>query len=232
LITCEHASNAVPEDLADLGLDENLRGTHIAIDIGAAALAAVLRDRLQARLIEAVYSRLVVDLNRYPDDHSVILPESDTVTVPANQNLSPDQRRSRIRRFHTPYHETVARTLDELQAVNEVVNMVFLHSFTPQMNGVQRPWDVGLLFHDDGLAAQRAARVLDENTRFCVGYNEPYKASEPKSYALYEHAVERQLDYLAIEVRQDLLVEPESIERVGRSLAPAILAAFNPEPGS
>src|SRR4051812_47735609 len=38
LILCDHASNAVPEDLGDLGLPETEFRRHIAYDIGAAAV--------------------------------------------------------------------------------------------------------------------------------------------------------------------------------------------------
>jgi len=227
LITCEHAGNTIPADLNQLGLDAATRDTHIAIDIGAVALAANVRDRLHACLIAAEFSRLVVDLNRYPDDPSVILPVSDNVAVPGNDDLDEQQRRSRIDRFHTPYHDAVTKTLNEMQARHDAVFIVFMHSFTPTMDGVQRPWDIGLLFHDEGVAAHLAASVLSETTDMCVGYNEPYTAFEPKSYALYQHAVARGLRYLTIEVRQDLLGHSTAIEKMGQVLAPAIQAAFD-----
>src|SRR5690349_12020687 len=48
LILCDHASNAVPPDLGDLGLPESEFQRHIAYDIGAAAVTRSLARRLNA----------------------------------------------------------------------------------------------------------------------------------------------------------------------------------------
>lgn len=229
MITCEHASNAVPAELNQLGLTPADLQTHIAIDIGAAELATLLRDRLKASLICAQYSRLLVDLNRYPDDPSVVLEVSDEVTVPANVALDATAISRRIQRYHTPYHKALSDRLDALQSFNKSVDMLFVHSFTPQMGDVDRPWHVGLLFHDDGANARSMATALGRDTDYLVGMNEPYSAVVPKSYALFEHAVKRDLRYLVIEVRQDLLTSRESIAQVAENLAPALKAVFQQE---
>src|SRR4028119_1294549 len=51
LILCDHASNAVPPDLSDLGLPETEFQRHIAYDIGAAAVTRSLARRLGAPTI-------------------------------------------------------------------------------------------------------------------------------------------------------------------------------------
>jgi hypothetical protein len=51
LILCDHASNAVPPDLGDLGLPETEFQRHIAYDIGAAAVTRSLARRLGAPAI-------------------------------------------------------------------------------------------------------------------------------------------------------------------------------------
>lgn len=226
MVTCEHASNAVPAELNQLGLSDAQLLTHIAIDIGAAQLAAALRDRLNACLIRARYSRLLVDLNRYSDDPSVVLEVSDEVVVPSNAGLDQAEISQRIQRYHTPYHTALSEKLDDLQAHNKKVDMLFVHSFTPQMGGVTRPWHVGLLFHDDGANARAMATALERETDYVVGMNEPYSAVEPRSYALFEHAVKRDLGYLVIEVRQDLLASSVMVAQVAQKLAPALSTVF------
>ena len=47
LMLCDHASNAVPADLGDLGLPESQFERHIAYDIGAAAVTRSLARRLE-----------------------------------------------------------------------------------------------------------------------------------------------------------------------------------------
>lgn len=227
MITCEHASNSVPSELQMLGLNDAQLQLHIAVDIGAAALARQLRDRLGARLMCAEYSRLVVDLNRYPDDESAVIEVSDGIEIPANTDLDSSKRAQRIQKYHSPYHQSLAAALDELQATNDLVFIVFLHSFTPQMDGSQRPWDIGLLFHDEGAVADVMRKFLEQDTQFQVGMNQPYSAFTPKSYSLFEHAVRRNLDYMTIEVRQDLLLGPTAITHMAEQIAPAIKSTID-----
>ena len=66
LLVCDHASNRVPRRLGDLGVSEaNLR-RHIAWDIGAAAMAHGVSERLDAPLVLQNYSRLVIRLQPQP----------------------------------------------------------------------------------------------------------------------------------------------------------------------
>ena len=64
LFLCDHASNEVPPELENLGLDRDDFTRHIAYDIGAAKLTRALADLAAAPAILARWSRLVVDLNR------------------------------------------------------------------------------------------------------------------------------------------------------------------------
>src|SRR5206468_12930901 len=66
LLVCEHASNAVPEEYASLGLPQAELDRHIGYDIGAAALTRALAERLDATALLGVVSRLVIDINREP----------------------------------------------------------------------------------------------------------------------------------------------------------------------
>src|ERR1051325_2419996 len=96
VFTCEHASAAVPERYAGLGLGAADREDHIAWDIGAAALAARLADAFGAPLVESTYSRLVIDCNRDVRDSDLIVDETHGVVVPGNRDLPPDERAHRI----------------------------------------------------------------------------------------------------------------------------------------
>ena len=65
LVTCDHASRAVPRALQNLGLDDAALALHIGWDIGAAEVSRGLARTLDAPAILAGYSRLVIDCNRY-----------------------------------------------------------------------------------------------------------------------------------------------------------------------
>jgi len=88
VISCDHASNRIPEKLDNLGLSHDELERHIAWDIGAAEVAKLLAENLQATLVSNNYSRLVVDCNRYLSDLSAFTTISDTTTVIGNQDLS------------------------------------------------------------------------------------------------------------------------------------------------
>src|SRR5215813_2242782 len=107
LFTCEHASPALPERYARLGLGDAELADHIAWDIGAAALAARLAASFDAPLVESAWSRLLIDCNRDLGDHDLIVGETHGVVVPGNRDVDGAERADRIARYHAPYHEAV-----------------------------------------------------------------------------------------------------------------------------
>ena len=103
IVVCDHGGKAIPAKLDGLGLDLADRARHIAWDIGASATARELTQRLDAPAVLSSYSRLVIDLNRPPDDLTSIREISDGVLVPGNRNLSRRRiRRSASRRSLSP----------------------------------------------------------------------------------------------------------------------------------
>ena len=68
VIVCDHASNDIPSEYADLGLTAAERAAHIAWDPGALGVAQALSKTLDAPLVRSTVSRLVIDCNRDPAD--------------------------------------------------------------------------------------------------------------------------------------------------------------------
>ena len=98
LIVCDHASNHVPEEI-ELGIDRRLLSRHIAYDIGVTGVATFLVELSGCAAFLATNSRLVVDLNRYPEDASAIPPTSDGIaassrSIRANGSDLPDSSRA------------------------------------------------------------------------------------------------------------------------------------------
>jgi len=149
LLTCDHASNAVPRALGGLGLGEAALSDHIGWDIGAAAVTRPLARVLDAPAILSGYSRLVVDCHRDPGDPTSIPAVSDGVSIPGNRDLSPEARAARIAACFAPYHAAIAARLDGVLAGGRVPALLSIHSFTPVMQGVARPWHIGILWDKD-----------------------------------------------------------------------------------
>ena len=83
LFLCDHASNALPEGA--LGLDPMLLATHIAHDIGAAAVTRALATAYRAPAFLGIWSRLLIDLNRGADDPTLVMKLSDGSIIPGNR---------------------------------------------------------------------------------------------------------------------------------------------------
>ena len=153
LLTCDHASRFIPRSLNQLGLDEATLLRHIAWDIGAAEVTRHLARRLDLPALLSGFSRLVIDPNRQPDAPSSIPAISDGVTIPGNLVLSAAAIEARRRDLFEPYHAATAAQLDRATASGTAPAIVSVHSFTPVMEGVERPWQVGILWNRDGRLA-------------------------------------------------------------------------------
>ena len=224
LLTCDHASNAIPRALGDLGLPPAARRQHVAWDIGAAAVTRLLAEALDAPALLTGYSRLVIDCNRDPGDPTSIPAVSDGVAVPGNRRLTEAARAARRDACFAPYHTAIAARLDALMAAGRPPALLSIHSFTPVMAGVARPWHIGILWDKDGRIPQPLLAVLRADPAITVGDNQPYSAREPAGYTVRHHAVQRGLPHVAIELRQDLVADDEG----ARSWAARLAAALRP----
>ena len=223
LLTCDHASHAVPRALAGLGLAAGLLERHIGWDIGAAAVTRRLARALAAPAILSGYSRLVIDCNRDPAEASSIPEISDGIAVPGNRGLTPEARAARRRACFDPYHGAIAAWLDARLAAGQVPALLSIHSFTPAMDGVARPWQIGILWDADPRIPRPLLAALRADASLTVGDNEPYSARDPAGYTVRHHAVARGLPHVAIELRQDLVASAAGAEAWAARLA-AVLA--------
>jgi predicted N-formylglutamate amidohydrolase len=178
---------------------------HIAWDIGAADVTRRLAGLLDAPAVLCGTSRLVIDCNRPLDDPTSVPPVSDGIAIPGNQNLTDSQRRARAERHFHPYHAEIRRRIDGIRARGVTPTVVSVHSFTPVMNGFERPWHVGLLWDRDRALAQALIAELRRNPTLAVGDNEPYSGADPRGYAIAAYGEGLGLPMAVFEVRQDLI---------------------------
>jgi predicted N-formylglutamate amidohydrolase len=227
LLIGDHAGNAVPAKLGNLGLARPDLERHIAVDVGVAALGKDLSKGLDAAFIRQSYSRLVIDCNRAPESPGLVLEQSDGTEIPGNRNLGPEERVQRRAEIQAPYQAALAAELARRRAEGRLVVLIALHSFTPMLNGGQRrPWEAGIL-HGGG-DSRFARRLLDRlraEPGINVGDNEPYRMDET-DYTIPLHAFAAGLPYAEIEVRQDLLCDAAGIRRWSAILGTALPAAL------
>jgi predicted N-formylglutamate amidohydrolase len=205
LLLCDHASNAIPAALDDLGLDASALARHIAYDIGAAEVTRGLARALDAPAVLSGYSRLIIDLNRALDDPTAIPVISDGVVVPANRTVDAAEANRRIDALFRPYHEAIDEQIAVMRGRGQTPAIVSIHSFTPVMRGFERPWHVGLLWDRDPRMVGPLLDALRADSRLVVGDNEPYTGRGTEGSTIDLHAVRAGLPYILFEIRQDLI---------------------------
>ncbi len=222
LLVCDHASNRIPPELNQLGMDDHLLATHIGWDIGAAEVSKALGEALQVPVVQASNSRLVVDCNRRLDDPSAFPESSDGVAVPGNQKLSEAQRCQRAEQFYWPYHHAIRDQVRKLERLAAAPAIIAVHSFTPTLEGKLRPWHVGALWDKDSrIAAPFMASLLNIGD-VMVGDNEPYSGCHPADFTLDHHAEAEGLPHLGIEVRQELISDADGVRHWSAILLEAL----------
>lgn len=221
VITCEHASNHIPAEYADLGLAADDIADHIGWDIGAAEITCLVARSLDAPAVLSGASRLLIDCNRGLDDQDLILPASDGVQIPGNQTVDEVERERRISRFYQPYHATI----DAVLARHDGALLLSIHSFTPALRAAQagacRAFDVGVLFDDHDAPAHRLGTALTA-AGLRVRYNEPYSALTGLIYSARSHGARYGRRYLELELNNGLLRTGASIESVGAQISAAL----------
>jgi len=225
VLTCEHASNAVPRAYAPLFRGRRgLLATHRGYDLGALPVARALARALSAPLHVTRVTRLLVDANRSPGHPALFsrftraLPEAERAAV--------------LARYHDPHWARVRAEVARLHARGARVVHVGVHSFTPVWNGAPREIDVGLLydprrpgeraFCDAWLAALRRA---EPSLR--VRRNAPYRGvSNCLPTALRGELPARAYLGLEVEMSQAWLSRAAGRRRMARLVAAALADAL------
>ncbi len=231
ILCCDHASNALPPAYGSLGLPPDAFARHIAYDIGAAEVTAELAALTGASAALALYSRLLIDPNRGEDDPTLIMALSDGAVIPGNAKIDADEIKRRVETYWRPYRDACARLIEAKRANGLTPALIGVHSFTPCWKGRARPWHVGVLWDGDPRLAQPLFEALKAEGDLVVGDNEPYDGAL-EGDTMYELSTSRGLPGALIEIRQDLIADPQGRSVWARRLArilPPILA--NPETG-
>jgi len=173
VITCEHASNAVPARYAEAfrAVPVDLTG-HRAHDAGSLDLARFLARSMRAPLFAGRYSRLLVDLNRSAHNRAVF--SSAARTLPAAD------RAYIMKEHYHPFRRAVRETIARQITDGRRVLHLSVHSFTPVLAGRRRTADVGLLYDPSkrferalSLGLQHSLQRLSPGLR--VRRNYPYR---------------------------------------------------------
>ena len=221
LLTCEHASNALPAPWVWPEEDRWIVDTHWAWDLGIADVTRHLAHAIGAPAVLARFSRLLCDVNRPLDAETLFRAVADGHPVRLNADLTDAERHRRIARFHEPYHATA----DAMLARYPQAVVLSMHSFTPiYLDGPPRPMEIGVLFdREDEISHAMAESFARDGWN--VALNEPYSGKDGLIYSADRHATRHRRRALELEVRQDVASDPARHERLVVSIRHALAHA-------
>jgi predicted N-formylglutamate amidohydrolase len=201
--------------------------SHRGFDPGALAVARALSRALDAPLIAATVSRLVIDLNRSwgnPRRWSAYSRRLDGV------------ERERIEReFYTPHRRRVEGAIARSVSRGIPVIHVAVHSFTPRLAGVTRKGDVGLLYdparpRERAFCARWLALFLEADPRLGVRRNVPYRGNaDGLTTALRRRFAEEAYLGIELELNQKLVARSgRARSRLAGAVARTLLSILAP----
>lgn len=176
VVSCEHASNRVPPG-AELRVSTDALADHFGWDEGAREIALAVGEGLGSPPFLGEWTRLYVDLNRFPERPGAVPAVAFGLRVPGNENLSTDERAQRIERFHRPWRAAVEEAVRETIARHGVCLHLSIHTFTPKLGDSIRDFDMGILFDPDHTLDTVVQSVLLDGLRAAgldTRPNEPY----------------------------------------------------------
>ena len=220
VLVCDHASNWVPPSLGGLGLPSSELERHIAWDPGALELARLLSNLLDAPLVHATVSRLVLDVNRDPTHPGSVVTRSEDTEIPGNHEITAAERARRVQSIYEPYHQTLAQVVSAAPDPS----IISVHSFTPVYRKEPRPWHIGVLSGDDKRLAHPLLKLLRADGEFCVGDNQPYAPTDGVYHTLHRHSESRNLRSVLLELRSDTISSEDGREQWAARLERALRA--------
>jgi predicted N-formylglutamate amidohydrolase len=176
IVSCEHASNAVPDEI-DLGVGADVLESHVAWDPGALVVARRLATLFGVECIAGEWTRLVADLNRSATNPEVVPVQAFGVDVPGNASLSDVEVLQRVDRYHRPHWNAVQGRVEQILFTGRVACHISVHSFTEVYQGRHRAVDFGFLIDPDHLLELGVSNYLKDDLfahDLDVRINEPY----------------------------------------------------------
>lgn len=223
-LSCEHASNAVPEFLSRYFKGREIQkvlGTHRAYDIGAVdvfwELAKILRP---AYAIQGAYTRLAIDLNRNCDRNQRYSEYTE--------NISESEKKF-LEGYFDGYRDAfLGAAKRKLGRKNPVpILHLSIHSFTPELNGEIRNADIGILYDPARKKEAAFAKRLRENLKayapeLRIRFNYPY-LGKTDGHTTALRKIFPQAKYLGFEIEMNqALLQNSASEDIARMLAAAV----------
>jgi predicted N-formylglutamate amidohydrolase len=253
LLVSIHEGNYVPPSLHDdqgrpLGIaDPADLNRHIAIDHGVREVARLLAASMRAHVYKATHSRLVADVNRFPDETECVAVVADGTDIPINKALDEMGRKARLATYFFPVIDGLKAFVQQVATHNGAEPFVVcMHSFARKLNTKDQPQrhDICVFSYPEFgrlPSVEAFIRVLrQQQPGLVVGYNEPFSARTPgmktppgdrrlASPPSFYGVIERNnvQNHFALEICQDLIADEAGQSRMAGVITRALSSTFD-----
>lgn len=200
IISCEHALNWVPDRFADLFSNaEKVLMSHRGWDPGALILAHTTSNALQAPLFIYPFTRLLIEPNRSEHHHNLFSEYSRQLTAPGKRYLQ--------EQYYRPYRRSVEEKIAHLMGQQFIPIHLSIHTFSPELNGDIRDFDIGLLYDPSLIAEKLFCRqwkkfIKQQDRDLIIRMNQPYKGKSDGFTTSLRHKFKEKYIGVELEVNQ------------------------------
>ncbi len=217
IFSCEHAGNEIPEGWKHLfHQGKEALNSHRGYDPGAKELFNLFYTHIPSQHLSSQTSRLLVELNRSPH-HPNLFSE---FTKPCSKI----EKEEILTRYYFPYRNQLTEMIRTHTSSGRHVLHISVHSYTPELNGIIRQADIGLLYdpsrsHEKNFCAKWKQVLESEDPSIRVRRNYPY-LGKADGLTTFLRRIFSGNQYIGIEleVNQKLLIQYKSNSYIGEYL--------------
>lgn len=219
ILTCEHASNALPSKYISIFETHQTRlNTHAGYDIGAFEVYKSLQF-LADFSAHYPWSRLLIEVNRSLGHPKLFSSISKTFDIAEKNKI--------ISEFYQTYRNQIQQKIEEFITEGETVLHLSIHSFTPVLNNKIRAAEIGILYDPSRKVEQDFAKNFKTELKsvfpnFRIRMNYPYLGKSDGFTTSLREQFSFQYIGIELEVNQKLLQNQTTLDEIIQKLSKSV----------
>lgn len=226
MISCEHAGNYVPKDYKFMFVGaEEILASHRGWDLGSLGIGKYLARHLEAPFFYQKVSRLLIETNRSLGNKELFSEYS--------HNIDKSIKNTLLAKYYHPYRDEIEGRIRDYITQGEAVLHLSIHTFTPELNGIIRAVDVGLLYdearnEEEEFCEQWKARLDNMLPDRLIMLNCPYNGADD-GFTTYLRTQFSGEEYLGIEIEvNQRYVDTPAMGQINEAFSQSLLSTFLP----
>ncbi|PRX49825.1 N-formylglutamate amidohydrolase [Salegentibacter salegens] len=171
VLTCEHAFNRIPKEYNDLFLNaEDTLNSHRGYDPGALDLFKELKVLADFKEFQQT-GRLLVEVNRSKGHPNLFSEFTGKISLQEKTEI--------LENYYFPYRNSIEKAISAFIREGEKVLHFSVHTFTPELNGIIRNTEIGLLYdparpREKEFSKKFKQNLKNQNPELKIRFNYPY----------------------------------------------------------